>query len=171
MRLLKHGVRLVLGLYIAGCTLLVTVYLLGGAAIISIWWLGSIREQENTALIAYQVHRALEIELAKVPKQFSVADIDRGNWSLICLAGKGTPGTKIAAAIEARAINFNGNEIRHADPQKSKSTVVIVQKDGHVRQFWPVALSRLIAGGETVCVTPDAPLFTLPTEAAVRYLK
>jgi hypothetical protein len=173
MSYLKHSIRILLGLYIAGCTLIVSLWLLGGVALFTKIWSGKNAETENVTLIEWQIRRALEVELARVPKQFSLAGIDRGQWSLICLAGAGTPGNRIAAAIEANSVPFNAIDVKNALPTKSASTVVVIQKDGRVRQFWPNALRwpKLIGGGETICVTPDNPVLTLPTEAARQALK
>jgi hypothetical protein len=159
---LKRGLRLVLGLYVAVCTLLATLAFSGYAAVLTLFWASdpnSGSEAQNLGVFTKLIEQA--------PKSIDVSKFNNGDWTLLCVLGRYGARDDIARIARRHGLKFAEVEIGRHGSEK-RPTLLYIQKDGKVRWSLPDVLSGQVGYGETACVTPSAPNSNLPTPSALR---
>jgi hypothetical protein len=163
---LKRAFRLVFGLYVAVCTLVATLVFTGFASLITLdWATDPNRGAETKNMIAFNglIHQA--------PKYIDVSKFNNDDWTLLCVLGRYAARTDIERIARRQGLKFDEIEIGRHGYQKSRATLVYIQKNGKVRWSLPDALQGQVGSGETVCVMPAAPILNLPTQSALKALK
>jgi hypothetical protein len=159
---LKRVFRITFRVYAAICVMLTSVALLAYASLLKFdWWTDPNRGVEFKNVLAFS--KLVE----QSSKSINMALFNNGDWSLICFLGQYASREDVEKIAAAKGLRLRGEEIRQNGFQKSRASLVYIQRDGKVRWSLPEALRSQIAPGETVCLTPDTPNISLPTLASV----
>lgn len=163
---LRHLLRVLLGLYVAGSAVVVSflLFLHLSASLLDNSKMYTSRTREGDVSPYFE----RQMDLAK--KQIDVSDLNGGDWTLICLLGRMSSPDTVLEAARARSIRVDSQQLQKFGPQKSLSTLLYVRRDAKVDWTYPSSLQRQLGSGEVLCVSPESPVFQLPTEKAVRGL-
>lgn len=157
----KHAVRLLLGLYVAGCVAFSTLMLAGYGSILALVWAVDPNKGAEAAS-----HDLILQAFRNTPKQLAIsAAMNSGDWTLSCLQGPRTSGLNVIEIARSKGIRLDDKENGQFGFQKRLTTFLYIEKSGKARRFYPEYLSGMVASGETVCITPENPTFNLPTPA------